>query len=156
MCNSDNLYSVTAFRLLWQSKQAQALISYNRAALGFNDERIHVFAVIQTDAQEFLQAIIEKPTELEVAAVTRPDGHVGVSMNIFVFSAEIILPYLGRTPYHPVRNEKEIPTTLNLMIADQPQAVYTIPLSEKVPDLTSKQDIAAMQEYLNTYLPDLE
>ena len=50
---------------------------------------------------------------------------------------------------HPIRREKELPTALMSMVKDHPKSVFGIPLSEHVPDLTSKEDIKIMKEYLN-------
>jgi glucose-1-phosphate thymidylyltransferase/glucose-1-phosphate adenylyltransferase len=69
-------------------------------------------------------------------------------MNAFKISAEQMLPYLESTDYHPVRNEKELPVSVGLCIADNPKSFYCIPLSENVPDLTSKNDLKIVQEYL--------
>lgn len=67
-------------------------------------------------------------------------------MNLFAFEASQIIPCLKETPFHPVRNEKELPTAVNKLAKNK--RVYAIPLSENVPDLTSKKDIAVVQKYL--------
>jgi glucose-1-phosphate adenylyltransferase len=146
VCNSDNLYSTRALQLVWNSKTANALISYDRDALDFPAERIQGFALIRTDEEGFLIDIHEKPTEEEVEAARAREGRVGVSMNLFAFEASQIIPCLKETPFHPVRNEKELPTSVNKLA--KTKRVYAIPLSENVPDLTSKKDIAVVQKYL--------
>ncbi len=148
ICNSDNLYSVTALNRLWDSEQANALISYERDALEFPAERIKAFALIETDADGFLTDIIEKPTDQEADAVLAAQGRLGVSMNLFVMDAATMFPILKETPFHPVRNEKELPTSVSLYGKQHGRGFFTIPLAEHVPDLTSKTDLAVVQDYL--------
>lgn len=69
-------------------------------------------------------------------------------MNAFVVLAEQLIPYLGKTPFHSERNEKDLPKAITLMADDIPKSVYVIPLAENVPDLTSKYDLSIVQDYL--------
>ena len=153
VCNSDNLYSRTALRLLCDTPHPAAMIDYDRSALQFDQARIEKFAVIRKDGEGYLRAIIEKPAPAEVAAAADAAGRVGVSMNIFVFSYDTILPVLEQTPLHPSRQEKEIPTAVTMLVERDPHAMITIPLAEHVPDLTHVDDIAAMREYLLREFP---
>lgn len=146
--NSDNLYSCKALELLWDAPSDNALISYDRDSLEFPEERIKAFAVIRSDKNGYLQEIIEKPGDEIIGQLLEQSGRVGVSMNAFVILAEQLIPYLVQTPFHPIRNEKELPTTISKMVADFPNSFFTIPLSENVPDLTSKHDLAIVQDYL--------
>ncbi|RVU24752.1 nucleotidyltransferase [Sandaracinomonas limnophila] len=152
VCNSDNLYSVKALNALWNSPESEALIAYNRDSLLYPAERISAFALIKTDKNGYLLDIIEKPTAEQAAELQAIQGTLGVSMNIFVFEASVFLPYLAKTPFHPVRNEKELPTAVFLYGEGEGRGFYTIPMAENVPDLTSKEDILVMQKYLeDTY-----
>jgi glucose-1-phosphate adenylyltransferase len=153
VCNSDNLYSRTALRLLIEDRHENALIDYDRSALQFDRDRIGQFAVIVRDADGFLREIIEKPTAEEIARSADPDGRIGVSMNIFRFSYDVILQYLAAVPLHPVRHEKELPVAVKMLAAERPRSVFTIPLSEHVIDLTSQADISAVSEYLTREFP---
>jgi glucose-1-phosphate adenylyltransferase len=148
VCNSDNLYSVVALRLLLEDEHLNSLIDYNREALEFERSRILKFAVITKNEERYLTDIIEKPNEEELEKAKDKNGVIGVSMNIFSFSYDLIYRYLERTPIHPVRNEKEIPSALTIMIKENPQSMYCYPLSEHVPDLTEKEDIPAVKKYL--------
>lgn len=148
VCNSDNLYSVTALKTLWESPHPNALISYDRDALAFPIDRIKAFALIKTDPDGFLEEIIEKPTDDEAEAVLASHGRLGVSMNLCVMEAATMLPILEATPFHQVRNEKELPTAVSLYGQQYGQGFYTIPLAEHVPDLTSKTDLKVVQDYL--------
>ena len=148
VCNSDNLYSVNALKILWDSSESQALISYHRDSLLYPAERISAFALIRTDANGYLLEIIEKPTQQQADDLMALIGRLGVSMNIFVFEAKVFLPFLAQTPFHPVRNEKELPTSVAMYGEGTGKGFYAIPLAENVPDLTSKEDIVVMQKYL--------
>ncbi|MEY4611313.1 MAG: hypothetical protein RL246_1632 [Bacteroidota bacterium] len=146
--NSDNLYSQKALELLWNCPESNALISYDRDSLEFPVERIKAFAVIQESSDEYLKSIIEKPSDEVIDEIYRETGRIGVSMNAFMIDAEQLLYFLRITPFNPDRNEKELPTTISMLISEQPKAVKCIPLSENVPDLTSKNDLAIVQKYL--------
>ena len=148
VCNSDNLYSREALHELLMCTHPAALIDYDRDALKFERERIEQFAVLRTDGDGFLVSIIEKPSPEEIAALAGPGGRVGVSMNIFRLGYDLILPYLDRVPLHPQRQEIELPVAVGMLAADRPRTVFTIPRAEHVPDLTSRDDIARVQDYL--------
>ncbi|SDL30945.1 glucose-1-phosphate thymidylyltransferase/glucose-1-phosphate adenylyltransferase [Catalinimonas alkaloidigena] len=154
VCNSDNLYSIEAMRQLWEGAHANALIGYDRDALDFPEERIRAFALIKKNKDGFLEEITEKPSDDEVAEAVRTWGRVEVSMNIFVMEAAAMLPYFATTPFHPVRNEKELPTTVNRFVKEHPLSFFVVPRAEKVPDLTSKQDIRLVQDYLFHHYQD--
>lgn len=148
VCNSDNLYSSVALGLMLADAHTNAMIDYDRAALHFAHERIAQFAVIEKDAEGFLQEIIEKPSPEEMARVADSNGRIGVSMNIFRLAYDHILPCLETVPLHPIRREKELPAAVKMLVDQNPQAVFTIPRSEHVPDLTTQSDILPVREYL--------
>jgi glucose-1-phosphate adenylyltransferase len=139
--NSDNLYSVKALTLLRSDTHDNAMIDYDRSALQFEPERIEKFAVIQKDEEGFLVDVIEKPSHEEIARASDARGRVGVSMNCFRFSYDMIYPFVENVPLNPVRQEKELPAAVMMMIRRHPRSMFTIPLSEHVPDLTSPADI---------------
>jgi glucose-1-phosphate adenylyltransferase len=152
VCNSDNLYSVRALRLLLEDAHRNALIDYDRSALRFPHERIEQFAVIRKNADGFLEDIVEKPNAGEIAQAGDSAGRIGVSMNIFRLSYEMILPCLETVPLHPGRQEQELPLAVKMMVQQHPEAVFAIPLAEHVPDLTTPSDIPGVQEELEKYL----
>ncbi len=153
VCNSDNLYSVNSLSLLLADPHRNALIDYDRTALGFTQKRIAQFAVIRKDAEGFVQDIIEKPSERQIADAADARGRIGVSMNIFRFSCEDILLYLRTVPLHPVRSEKELPVAVKMMAQHNPKSVFAIPLSEHVIDLTTQADIPYVRQYLKEAFP---
>lgn len=156
VCNSDNLYSTNVFRLLRDTLHPNALPAYNRATMGLPDDRIKTFALLRTDAEGFLQDIIEKPTEEEEREIARVSGgRLGISMNIFKFRAEFAYVYFVTEPLHPVRNEKELPGVVRTIARQHEKAIFTIPVQEVMPDLTSKADILVVREYLKEEFPEL-
>jgi len=148
VCNCDNLYSSEAFSLLRRSNASNAFINYDRDALQYSQDRIESFALTKTDASNFLLDIIEKPTPETAQHYQDVNGKLRVSMNVFLFDGTMIYPFLKNCIVHPTRNEKELPSALLQMITNHPKAMIGIPLSEHVPDLTSKSDILKMIEYL--------
>lgn len=148
VCNSDNLYSVAALQTLLHDRHDNALIDYDRSALQFTQSRIEQFAVIQKNGEGFLQNIIEKPSPEEIRQVAESNGRIGVSMNIFRLSYDQIFPCVEAVPLHPVRQEKELPAAVKMMVAQSPRAVFAIPRAEHVPDLTMQTDIPEVRAYL--------
>ena len=156
VCNSDNLYSSEALFELRKTESQNAFIAYDRDALEFPAERISGFALAKLDRQNYLEDILEKPSDDESKNFKDLKGKFRVSMNAFKFDGGMLYPYLKKCPAHPLRNEKEIPTALLNMIHDHPKTMYGIPLAEHVPDLTAKSDIIEVKVYLKEYYPRLE
>jgi glucose-1-phosphate adenylyltransferase len=152
VCNSDNLYSVKSFRTLQLSEYPNAMIDYDRNGLLFDNERIGRFAITKKNSRGFLVDIIEKPYDELIQLIKEKDGYIGVSMNIFKFSYDMIFPFLEKTPLDPERNEKELPTSVKLMITKYSDSVFAYLFSEHVPDLTFKKDIIPVMEYLKKNL----
>ena len=148
VCNSDNLYSQKALKLVLETPYKNAMIDYDRDAFEFEKERVEKFAVLMKDHEGFLLNIIEKPSAGQIKMIEEKNGYLGVSMNIFSFDYEMILQYLERVPIHPERNEKELPSAVMMMIKDHPKSMFTYALSEHVPDLTYKDDIVPVKKYL--------
>ena len=148
VCNSDNLYSRHALRLLLESKHPNAMIDYDRNALQFEPSRISQFSVTQKDPEGFLVNIIEKPSTEDVERARGRSTYVGVSMNIFRLDYDMVFPFVRDVPLHPERMEKELPVAVNMMIHHHPKSMFAFPLAEHVPDLTSLHDLQNVQQYL--------
>ena len=147
VCNGDNLYDVESLRQLLASRTApHALMGYDRAGLRFDQDRIAKFAVIKTDAENYLTDIIEKPALTEIDAYADTQGILRVSMNIFSFSGNKIFPYLKDCPLHPERQEKELPTAVRNSLAEDPQSIRMCPIKTHLPDLTQAEDIQAFED----------
>jgi glucose-1-phosphate adenylyltransferase len=151
VCNSDNLYSVEALKALRVSKYSNALISYDRDGLNFSLEKILRFALILTDEDGFLHDIVEKPNSENIEYYKDSLGKLRVSMNIFKFDGTMFTNYLINCPVNQNRNEKELPTALLNMVKEQPKSVFGIPISEHIPDLTSKDDIEIVKLYIEKH-----
>ena len=156
VCNSDNLYSAKALYALRETKSPNAFISYDRDAMLFPSERISRFAVAKLNEENKLLDIIEKPEPAVVESFKDATGKIRVSMNAFKFNGEALYFYLKNCPVHPERDEKELPTVLLNLLQDFPGTALGIPFSEHVPDLTAKEDIAEVKEYLKKNYPTLD
>ncbi len=155
VCNSDNLYSQKALKLLLNTDYKNAMIDYDRNALEFELSRIEKFAVTKKDEDGFLIDIIEKPSEKEIEAAKSKEGIIGVSMNIFCLQYDMILPYLEIVPYHLIRQEKELPEAVKMMVTRHSKSLFAFPFAEHVPDLTHKNDILPVKKYLETYFSNI-
>ncbi|MEP1490184.1 MAG: sugar phosphate nucleotidyltransferase [Algibacter sp.] len=156
VCNSDNLYSTKALKHLRTIESSNAFISYDRDDLEFPIERISRFAIAKLDNKNNLIDIIEKPEAEQVENSKDAEGKVRVSMNAFKFNGKALYQYLKDCPVHPERDEKELPTVLLNMIKGSSETALGIPFSEHVPDLTAKEDIAAVKEYLKKHYSVLD
>ena len=144
VCNSDNLYPMQALRTVLETKYENSMIAFDSKALGLPREKIETFAVIRTDSSWHVLEIIEKPDPATYEKAADESGRINVSMNVFRFSYDMIYPILGEVPFDSVRDEKELPEAIRMMIARHPGSLHAIPLSESVPDLTSSGDISGV------------
>ena len=156
VCNSDNLYSKNALKALRNTSSINAFVSYDRDTLQFSMKRIAQFALVSLDEEGFLKEIIEKPS-IEDSLLYKDDlGKLRVSMNIFKFNGAMFQNYVTNCPIDEKRKEKELPTALMNMVREHPKSVRGIPISEHVPDLTSKEDIAILREYIKMYYAGMD
>ena len=70
-------------------------------------------------------------------------------MNIFSFIGSKVYKYLKDCPVNKKRGEKELPSALQNMILDDKESIMTFPLCEHVPDMTYKEDIERINNFLN-------
>ncbi len=151
VCNSDNLYSVQALNLLYDSTERAALIDYDRSGLEFEERRISQFGITRRNQDHYIVEIVEKPSAKELQNLRDRDGTIRVSMNIFLLQYDMIMPFLLNCPEHPVRREKELVVAVSAMAKAHPRSVKALPLKEHVPDLTYKHDIVRVREYLKIH-----
>ena len=156
VCNSDNLYPVRALKTAIDSEYENSMIAFDSEALGLPREKIETFAVIKADPSWHVLEIIEKPGPAIYESAADNKGRINVSMNVFRFSYDMIFPILSDVPFDPVRDEKELPAAIRMMIDLHPGSLHAIPLSESVPDLTSSGDISAVIEYIQKNYPAFE
>ncbi len=151
VCNSDNLYSLSAFVALQKNRDSNAFISYDRDGLLFTMDRISRFALVLLDVENYLVDIIEKPSEGNIEKYRDVKGKYRVSMNIFKLDGNDIYPFLRYCPLNLERNEKELPTAVLNMCKVLPKSIRGIPFCEHVPDLTSKEDIEILKKHIGDY-----
>ncbi|WP_299442805.1 sugar phosphate nucleotidyltransferase [uncultured Aquimarina sp.] len=156
VCNSDNLYSKNALQALRSTNSMNAFMSYDRDALQFSMQRIAQFALVSLDEEGFLKEIIEKPSIQDSSLYKDDMGKLRVSMNIFKFDGTMFQNYVANCPIDEKRKEKELPTALMNMVKEHPKSIKGIPISEHVPDLTSKEDIAILREYIKIYYTGMD
>jgi glucose-1-phosphate adenylyltransferase len=156
VANSDNLYSVRSMRLLLECGEKSALPDYDRDGLEFEASRIAQFGITRKDPGGYLLEIVEKPGPEALEALRGPDGILRVSMNIFLLDYDLVLPYLESCPLSPVRQEKELVAALTAMTREHPRSLKAIPWHEHVPDLSTKDDLSAVQDFLRKHYPDLK
>ncbi len=150
VCNSDNFYSIEAFKSIRLFDESpNVLLGYSRKHLKFSEEKIAKFAVIHYNNNGSLIDIVEKPDVSVLNNYRDTQGTLHVSMNIFKFDGFLFFQYLKKCPIHKLRNEKELPTALLNMINDHPNSTRVLPIAEHVPDLTSKEDILIMKNYVS-------
>ncbi|WGK64252.1 sugar phosphate nucleotidyltransferase [Croceiramulus getboli] len=154
VCNCDNLYSEGAFHELIHTTEKHALISYDRQALQFPESRIARFALLNFNEKDELLGLVEKPELKAMSSYKQSDGSFRVSMNIFKFQGEKFWPFVKNCPVNPLREEKELPSAIEAMIA-QGITVKGLPRAEHVPDLTAKEDILQMKSYLSNHMAKL-
>ncbi len=147
VCNGDNLYPVKAFELLLDETYPNVMLDWDTD--GYDEARVRNCAIIKKDSEGYLIDLLEKPNDEEWAEITQTMPRIGISWNIFAFTSADLIPFLEKTPLHPVRNEKEIPVTVRMWANENSKGIYTIQIADVLPDLTSKHDIAEVQALLN-------
>ena len=156
VCNGDNLYPVSSLRTVLESAYENSILAYDSRGLGIPRAKLETFAVIKTDSEGHVLEIIEKPDPEAYESAVDETGRINVSMNVLRFSRDMILPILGEVPFDPVRDEKELPAAVRILIDRHPGSLRAIPLSESVPDLTSSGDISAVIGYIRQNYPAFE
>ena len=150
VCNSDNLYSTSSFKLIRENSFENAVLAYDRDSLDFPKERVSSFSILMMDTEFNLVNFIEKPTPEQVSENLDENGKIRVSMNIFKFNGNQSFDFIKNCPINPIRNEKELPSALVNMISEDGLYMRGIPIAEHVPDLTSKADINTIQKLIDS------
>ena len=150
VCNSDNLYSTSSFKLIRENSFENAVLAYDRDSLDFPKERVSSFSILMMDTEFNLVNFIEKPTPEQVSENLDENGKIRVSMNIFKFNGNQSFDFIKNCPINPIRNEKELPSAIVNMISEEGLYMRGIPIAEHVPDLTSKSDINTIQKLIDS------
>ena len=69
-------------------------------------------------------------------------------MNIFSFFGDQVYDYLSNCEISQDRGEKEIATAIQNMINDRNESIKVFKICEHVPDLTYKNDIELINNFL--------
>ena len=144
VCNSDNLYSSRAIKLLLAENNYNSMIAYDFDCLKFSLERLESLSILKIKGK-FLDRIIEKPD----MKIIKNYSKKFISMNIFSLKGKLVYQYLKDCPITIKRGEKEIATALQNMILDNKKSMIVFHLCEHVPDLTYKEDIDKISKFLN-------
>jgi len=150
VCNSDNLYSSSSFKLIRENSFENAVLAYDRDSLEFPKVRVSSFSILMMDGDFNLVNFIEKPTPEQVSENLDENGKIRVSMNIFKFNGNHAFDFIKNCPINPIRIEKELPSAIVNMISDNSFYMKGIPIAEHVPDLTSKGDINIIQKLIDS------
>lgn len=144
--NSDNVYSVGAFRALLRL-DGPGLVVFERETLlaksNFSRERVAKFAVLAVGTDGFLERILEKPAEKDIAAAS---GEVLLSMNLWRFSPRIF-DACRQVPLS-TRGEHELPQAVGWAIENLGERFRTVRSGDGVLDLSTRADVAAVSERL--------
>ena len=148
VCNSDNLYSAGTLEKLRTSSSPSAMPCYDKNGLVYPEDSMNRFAVISVSEGFTVTGIVEKPTDVQVEECTSGET-VFVSMNLFKLDYMMALTAFKKVPYSPKRNEKELPSAIDLMILENPGCIQGIPVYEHVPDLTSARDMQTVADEIS-------
>lgn len=150
--NGDNYYPVEALRMLRLECPGSGLIGFGRQGLlagNIPEERIAKFSLVQTDGAGRMVRIVEKPTPQQIEALGRT---ARISMNCWRFAPTIFPACRAIRP--SVRGELELPDAVQWAIAHG-ETFTMLPCDEPVLDLSSRGDIAAIEERLGGMKVDL-
>ena len=137
--NSDNYYPLEALEGL-RNIGCCGLAGFERQALIDNSnipaDRVNAFAVIQTDADDYMTEIIEKPTAAQLASV--PEPHY-LSMNCWRFGPSI---FQGCDNIEKSkRGEYELPDAVMYSCEKLGEKYKTARVHAGVLDLSCREDI---------------
>jgi glucose-1-phosphate thymidylyltransferase len=150
--NSDNLYPPAALRAL-TTLDGPGVAAFERAALveesGFPADRVAQFAVLESDENNILTAILEKPGEAGLDAF---GPHALVSMNLWRFDTRIF-EACADVP-RSQRGEFELPEAVMLAVT-RGVRLRVVPSHGAVLDLSRRSDIAGVSARLRDREPRL-
>jgi glucose-1-phosphate thymidylyltransferase len=146
--NSDNYYPAPVIAAL-SADAGSALAGFSRAALvtdgNIPRERLAAYAIVTVDTDGMLTGITEKPG---LAELNRTEGHEGswISMTCWRFRAPIFAACRAVEP--SPRGEYELPDAVRYAISELGERFHVVPAHAPVLDLTTRDDIAAVERAL--------
>ncbi|HEV2130332.1 MAG TPA: nucleotidyltransferase family protein [Longimicrobiaceae bacterium] len=144
--NADNYYPAPLLARMHEL-EGSGMAGFQREALiaGGNipAERVAAYALVTTDAGGFMTEIIEKPDPETARAL---EGRSWVSMTCWRFGPSIFEACRSIAP--SVRGEYELPDAVSYAIRELGERFRVIPVHEPVLDLSSREDIPSVAEWL--------
>jgi glucose-1-phosphate thymidylyltransferase len=142
--NSDNYYPSFVLAELRELREA-AVVAFARSALlelgNISAHRVTRFGALDIGDDGYLRRILAKPDESMLSR-----GEVYCSMNCWRFTSEIFRACRA-VPLSP-RGELELPRAVQLAIDSHAMKVKTIMMRASVLDLSSREDVAAVEQRL--------
>jgi NDP-sugar pyrophosphorylase family protein len=117
-----------------------AMLAYDSSKLGLPEDRVSAFAVIDIDSDGYLKKIVEKPSREIIPNFVQSDGVLRVSMNTFKMSYSDFLSTVKDCKLDDIRNEKELPTAVDIWVKANPGKMVAIPFEGEFLDLTHPSD----------------
>jgi dTDP-glucose pyrophosphorylase len=154
MCNCDNLYPHRALAALASACESGCwVVAFDRDEMlrksNFAVERVRAFSVVLSTPDGRLRDIIEKPQNPERYA---QDGRLWVNMNLYRFTPAIF-DACRRIHPHPERKELELTAAVSLLAREGRTPFNVIHEEGGVLDLTSRGDVARVEELLSGRSP---
>jgi dTDP-glucose pyrophosphorylase len=143
--NSDNYYPAFVLAELRQLREP-AVVAFAHSALlelgNFSADRVTRFGALDIGDDGYLRRILARPD----ASMTRRGGEVYGSMNCWLFTSGIFRA-CREVPLSP-RGELELPRAVQLAIDNHGMKIRAIRVRASVLDLSSRADIAAVEQRL--------
>ena len=105
-------------------------------------ERVAAYALVSTDADGFIDEIVEKPGPADIA---RLEGHAWISMTLWRFLPSIF-DAARRVP-RSARGEYELPEAVAMLVREG-ERFRVVPVNEPVLDLSSRADVESVAMHL--------
>ncbi len=142
--NSDNYYPIEALKGL-KALGTVGLAGFEREALvaqsNIPADRVTAFAVIETDENDFMTSVVEKPTAEQLAAIAEPHY---LSLNCWRFGPSIFEACAKIEK--STRGELELPDAVTYTRENMNEMYKTVKVHAGVLDLSRREDI---QEVIN-------
>lgn len=151
--NSDNYYPVHTLRALRELGTAGVAVFERDALLRLGNidaERIGKFSVVRVDERGMLEQIIEKPDAARLASF---GNEVYVGMNSWSLPPEIYSACRSIRP--SVRGELELQDAVQFACTTLGVEFTVLRFHDSVLDLSSREDIASVGEWLRDVVPCL-
>ena len=145
LINSDNYYPAPALAAV-AALEGSGMAGFRREVLSTRGnippERVAAYALVSTDADGFIEEIVEKP---DAADIARLEGHAWISMTCWRFEQTIFAA--ARAVGRSRRGEYELPDAVAGLVRSG-ERFRVVPVEEGVLDLSSRADVPSVAERL--------